>query len=70
MLRAFALTNTALNSHAQLWTYVDVLRYFALNCAPCITFPSCSGNLKLVLTESIGLWIRISSMGAIGYVAL
>ena len=38
MLRAESITNTALNSQAQLWAYVDVLRYFALLCAICVPF--------------------------------
>jgi MFS transporter, DHA2 family, multidrug resistance protein len=38
MMRAYALTNTSLNGQAQLWAYVDVLRYFALTCALCIPF--------------------------------
>ena len=38
MLRALSITNTALNSQAQLWAYVDVLRYFALLCAICAPF--------------------------------
>ncbi len=38
MLRAYSMTDTALNSQAQLWAYVDVLRYFALLCALCIPF--------------------------------
>ena len=36
MLRALSLTNSTLNIQAQLWAYVDVLRYFALTCAICI----------------------------------
>jgi DHA2 family multidrug resistance protein len=35
-LRAVALTNTALNSQAQLYAYVDVLRYFGFLCLLCI----------------------------------
>jgi DHA2 family multidrug resistance protein len=37
-LRAFALTNMTLNNQAQLWAYVDVLRYFAFTCMLCIPF--------------------------------
>ncbi|WP_263359881.1 DHA2 family efflux MFS transporter permease subunit [Acidicapsa ligni] len=37
-LRALSITNSTLNSQAQLWAYVDVLRYFALTCAICIPF--------------------------------
>ncbi len=36
MLRAFALTQNALNNQAQLWAYVDVFRYLALFCALCV----------------------------------
>ncbi len=36
MLRAFALTQQALNNQAQLWAYVDDFRYLALLCALCI----------------------------------
>jgi MFS transporter, DHA2 family, multidrug resistance protein len=46
MLRAFALTNTTLNSQAQLWAYVDVLRYFAFTCALCIPFAFLLKNPK------------------------
>jgi DHA2 family multidrug resistance protein len=35
-LRAIALTNTSLNSQAQLYAYVDVLRYFGFLCLLCI----------------------------------
>ncbi len=35
-LRAYSITNSSLNSQAQLWAYVDVLRYFALLSAICV----------------------------------
>ena len=37
-LRAFSLTNTAVNNQAQLYAYVDVLRYFAFLSLICIPF--------------------------------
>ena len=36
MRRGIALTNTALNSQAQAYAYVDVLRYFGILCLLCI----------------------------------
>ena len=36
MLRAISLTNTALNSQAQVYAYVDVFRYFGFLCLVCI----------------------------------
>ena len=35
-LRAYSLTNTALNSQAQVYAYVDVLRYFGMLCLFCV----------------------------------
>lgn len=35
-LRAFSITNSALNHQAQLWAYVDDFRYIALLCAICV----------------------------------
>jgi DHA2 family multidrug resistance protein len=48
MLRAYALTNTALNKQAQLWAYVDDFRYLALLLAIC-------APLAFVLKKSAGL---------------
>jgi MFS transporter, DHA2 family, multidrug resistance protein len=36
LLRAFSLTDRALNNQAQLWAYVDDFRYLALMCAICV----------------------------------
>jgi hypothetical protein len=36
VLRAFALTNRALNAQAQVYAYVDVLRYFGFLSLCCI----------------------------------
>jgi DHA2 family multidrug resistance protein len=36
MLRAYSLTNSTLNSQAQLYAYVDVFQYFAILCAICV----------------------------------
>ena len=36
LLRAYSLTNTALNNQAQLYAYVDVFQYFAILCAVCV----------------------------------
>ncbi len=38
MLRGFALTSTALNAQAQVYAYVDVLRYFGFLCILCAPF--------------------------------
>ncbi len=38
MLRAYSLTNGALNSQAQLYAYTDVLRYFAFISFLCVPF--------------------------------
>ena len=38
LLRAYSITNSTLNSQAQLWAYVDVLRYFASLGAVCVPF--------------------------------
>ena len=35
-LRAYSLTNTALNAQAQVYAYVDVLRYFGILCLCCV----------------------------------
>jgi hypothetical protein len=35
-LRAYALTNSALDKQAQLWAYVDVFRYIALMLVLCV----------------------------------
>ncbi len=37
-LRAISLTNSALNSQAQVYAYVDVLRYFGILCFLCVPF--------------------------------
>ncbi len=37
-LRAFSITNTSLNSQAQVYAYVDVLRYFGFLCLICVPF--------------------------------
>ncbi len=36
MQRAYAITNMSFNNQAQLWAYVDVLRYFAILSAICV----------------------------------
>ena len=38
MLRGFSLTNSSLNEQAQLYAYVDVLRYFGFICLICVPF--------------------------------
>ncbi len=40
-LRATAITNTALNSQAQVYAYVDVLRYFGFLCLLCAPLAFC-----------------------------
>ena len=37
-MRAFAMTNTAVNAQAQVYAYVDVLRYFGFLCLLCAPF--------------------------------
>jgi DHA2 family multidrug resistance protein len=37
-LRAFAITNSAVNAQAQVYAYVDVLRYFGFLCLLCAPF--------------------------------
>ena len=37
-LRAFSVTNTAVNAQAQVYAYVDVLRYFGFLCLFCAPF--------------------------------
>ena len=37
-LRAFSITNTAVNAQAQVYAYVDVLRYFGFMCLLCAPF--------------------------------
>ena len=37
-LRAYAVTNTSVNAQAQVYAYVDVLRYFGFLCLLCVPF--------------------------------
>ena len=37
-LRGYSITNTALNAQAQVYAYVDVLRYFGFLCLICVPF--------------------------------
>ncbi len=37
-LRAYSVTNTAVNAQAQVYAYVDVLRYFGFLCLLCVPF--------------------------------